>query len=272
MSKNCLSLKSVDSVASAPPWIPPANVNGLVSFCNHDVMRCSRSPRILHPLLITYGCLFVGLLLPQPCSAAVPKPEPIVATTSSDFLGYDGSWSAVSLRVGTPEQWLYVLPSTLSQETWVVGPAGCDGTSTCQNKRGGLFSANMSSTFDPKGLFELNLDPSLSDDGSGYYGLDTIALDDITSVPNQIVALVNSTDQWIGSLGLGVQQTRFTGDQNNLPFLSSLVQNGSYIPSHSYGYTAGASYRESWNPLWSVTTDKNLRTQRRPCFPYTRGH
>ncbi|KAK5210767.1 hypothetical protein LTR47_001487 [Exophiala xenobiotica] len=101
----------------------------------------------------------------------------------------------------------------------------------------------MSSTFDPKGLFELNLDPSLSDDGSGYYGLDTIALDDVTSVPNQIVALVNSTDQWIGSLGLGVQQTRFTGDQNNLPFLSSLVQNGSYIPSHSYGYTAGASYR-----------------------------
>lgn len=145
--------------------------------------------------------------------------------------------------MGTPEQWLSVFPSTLSQETWVVGPLGCDGTSTCQNKRGGLFSANQSSTFIPKGYFELNTDAQLGTDGSGYYGLDTIALDDRVSVPDQILALVNSTDHWIGTLGLGVQQTRFTGDRNNLPFLSSLVQNGSFIPSHSYGYTAGASYR-----------------------------
>jgi len=96
-----------------------------------------------------------------------------------------------------------------------------------------------------EGLYELDLDNQLGDQGSGYYGLDTVALGDTTSVTDQIVAVVNSTEEWIGSLGLGVQDTRFSGNENTLPFLSSLVENGSYIPSHSYGYTAGASYRES---------------------------
>jgi len=207
--------------------------------------------RILDFSSITYGSLLLfALVLPQRCSAAQKHPTPIVATTTTDFLGYDGAWSAVSIRVGTPEQWLSVFPSTLSPETWVVGPLGCDGTSTCQNKRGGLFYANQSSTFIPKGYFELNADSQTSPDDVGYYGLDTIALDDLISVPDQIVALVNSTEDWVGTLGLGVKETRFT-DSNNLPFLSSLVQNGSYIPSHSYGYTAGASYRECYG-FWQI--------------------
>ncbi|KAL2444138.1 hypothetical protein ABEF95_015161 [Exophiala dermatitidis] len=179
----------------------------------------------------------------RPCFAAYASSQPFVATTSTDFFGYDGSWSAVTIRVGTPEQWLYVLPSTLSQETWVVGPAGCDGTTTCESKRGGLFFANESSTFQPIGFYDLNFDSQLGTAGYGNYGLDTLYLDDTTSVSDQIIAVVNSTDQWIGSLGLGVQETRFNGTSNYLPLLSSLAQNRILIPSHSYGYTAGASYR-----------------------------
>lgn len=110
----------------------------------------------------------------------------------------------------------------------------------------------------PEGLYELDLDTQLGDQGFGYYGLDSIALDDSTSVPSQIVAEVNSTEAWIGTLGLGVQQTRFSGNENNLPFLSSLVENASFIPSHSYGYTAGASYRKSHNDssnlMYSLTS------------------
>ena len=30
--------------------------------------------------------------------------------------------------VGTPAQWVDVLVSTKSQETWVVGSGGCDGS------------------------------------------------------------------------------------------------------------------------------------------------
>lgn len=199
--------------------------------------RALRFPRLLHcAVLVATG------FLSQPALAATPQPEPLVATTSTDFYGYDGSWSAINIRVGSPEQWITVIPSTLSQETWVIGPAGCDGTTVCQAKRGGLFYANQSSTFIPQGNYELNFDAQLGDGGYGYYGLDSIYLDE-TTVPSQIIAVVNSTDQWVGSLGLGVQQTRFNGTENVLPLLSSLVQNSSTIPSHSYGYTAGAFYR-----------------------------
>ncbi|KIV93874.1 hypothetical protein PV10_05053 [Exophiala mesophila] len=172
-------------------------------------------------------------------STVAQAPRPIVATTSPGFLGYDGSWSAISIRVGTPQQYLAVLPNTLRQETWVVGPAGCDGTSTCATLRGGLFSSNESSSFTELGFFELNN----GDSNVGYYGLDTIHLQDDAQTSDQIIALVNDTSDWIGTLGLGVQQSRFQDSQNELPFLSSLVENGSLIPSHSYGYTAGASYR-----------------------------
>ena len=206
--------------------------------------------------------LFLSLSL-----TAAAEPTPIVATTSSDFLGYDGSWSAISIRVGTPEQYVSVLPSTLGQETWVVGPAGCDGTTLCTNKRGGLFAANESSSFRSEGLYELNFDPQLGNSGLGYYGLDTVSLDDTTSVSDQIVAVVNATDYWIGSLGLGVQDTRFSGLKDISPLLSSLVEKGNDIPSRSYGYTAGAFYRESLHAYGSDAELINGAQVSRMCQP-----
>lgn len=35
---------------------------------------------------------------------------------------------SVAIRVGSPPQWINVLPSTGSSETWVVGRAGCDSS------------------------------------------------------------------------------------------------------------------------------------------------
>ena len=169
--------------------------------------------------------------------------RPVLATAGTDFVGYDGSWSPISIRVGSPEQWLSVYPSTVSQETWVIGPDGCDGTTTCESIRGGIFYSNASNTFEDYGFYELGSNPSLGDSQYGYYGLDTIALDDTISEREQIIAVINSTDLLLGQLGLGVQQTRLNSSLNILPFLSSLVQNDSVIPSHSYGYTAGAAYR-----------------------------
>ncbi len=43
--------------------------------------------------------------------------------------GDDGSWSAISIRVGSPQQWVDVMASTVSSETWVVGAAGCQSGS-----------------------------------------------------------------------------------------------------------------------------------------------
>ena len=58
--------------------------------------------------------------------------------------------------------------------------------------------------------------------------------------------------------GKGVKPTNFT-TVNQLTFLSSMVENKSLIPSHSYGYTAGAYYRQKNVPS-SLTVggyDKN---------------
>jgi hypothetical protein len=170
------------------------------------------------------------------------EPAPIVCTSSTEYVGYDGTWSPITIRVGSPEQWLSVLPSTLSQETWVMGLSACDGTSACQSARGGLFSSNDSSTFQSLGLYELGSSAVLGDSQVGYYGLDTISLNDMASETNQIIAVLNTSSVWVGEIGLGVQQTRINGSETRLPFLSSLVQNNSMIPSHSFGYTAGAAY------------------------------
>ena len=194
-------------------------------------------------------------------TAVAVKPTAFSIPVRSEFLGYDGNWSPVSIRVGSPPQWVNVLVSTASEETWVIGPGGCDGTVICQTKRGGLFQRNESSTWRDQGYYNLGLDTQLGFNGNGDYGLDTISLNDQISVPSQIIGVINSTDYWNGILGLGewpsttltettsadvlpvgVKPTNFT-TVNQLTFLSSMVENRSLIPSHSYGYTAGAYYR-----------------------------
>lgn len=93
------------------------------------------------------------------------------------------------------------------------------------------------------GLYELGLDPQLGFGGYARYGYDNVDLDEQTIVPSQVVGVINTTEHWLGFLGLGLGVTNFTGT-DKLPFLSSLVENKSIIPSHSYGYTAGAYNRE----------------------------
>ena len=172
-----------------------------------------------------------------------PKQSPVSIPVRTDWFGYDGNWSPVSIRVGTPPQWVDVFVSTASQETWVVGNGGCDGTTECLTKRGGGFQSNESSTWADQGPFVLGLDPQLGFSGDGIYGFDNISLSDDISVPSQMVSVINTTDYWLGFFGLGVEPTYFTS-ADKPTFLDSMVETMSLIPSHSYGYTAGAYYRE----------------------------
>lgn len=177
--------------------------------------------------------------------ASATDPAPLAVPVGTEFFGYDGQWSGVNIRVGaTEEQYVTVLPFTGSQETWVVGPGGCDGTATCADLRGGLFYKNLSQTWQEQGYYELGFDTNLLGN-SDYadYGLDQVALYDQFSLQGQVIGIINTTDFWLGALGLGVAQTRFAGTSNHLTFLSSMVEIASQIPSHSYGYTAGAFYR-----------------------------
>ena len=178
-------------------------------------------------------------------SAKSQYPTAVSVPVRSNWYGLDGLWSPVSVRVGTSPQWVDLFVSTASQETMVIGSAGCDETDTrCPTQRGGLFRSNESSSWLDQGAFELGLDPQLGFGGDGVYGLDTIALNDQISVPSQIVAVINTTEYYLGFFGLGVEPTNFTSaDQPT--FLDSMVENASFTPSHSFGYTAGAHYRKS---------------------------
>ena len=202
-------------------------------------MATDRRPSCPRSSLSTWTAILVYLFATTTLAA---NPTPLSLPVDNTWLGYDGNWSPITIRVGTPEQWVYVLPNVLSQETWVIGPGGCDGTFTCEQKRGGLFNYTNSSSWQGLGPYELGFDTNLGISGGADYGYDEIALNQQVVSPGQIVGILNSTEFWTGYLGLGVEATDFT-DTDRLTFLSSLVQNQSVIPSHSYGYTAGAYYR-----------------------------
>lgn len=201
-------------------------------------MSLSASNKALSTLLVIIDLATIAF-----CAAAA-TPSAISVPVRTTWYGYDGNWSPVSIRVGTPPQWIDLFVSTAAQETWVVGPGGCDGTAKCEVERGGkLFQANESSTWEDQGAFALGLDPQLGFSGDGIYGFDSIAFGDQFSVPSQVIGVINTTDYWLGYFGLGVEPTNFTSTDKPT-FLDSMVENQSLIPSHSYGYTAGAHYRK----------------------------
>lgn len=85
--------------------------------------------------------------------------------------------------------------------------------------------------------------------GNGDYGLESIAFTNTlsgktTSVNSALMAAINDTDYYQGYIGLGVAQGRFGRNVTN-PFITQLVETYGVIPSHSYGYTAGANYGKS---------------------------
>ncbi|MCJ1470921.1 hypothetical protein MMC07_009569 [Pseudocyphellaria aurata] len=209
-------------------------------------------------ILFIVAAIAIGLVSGD---AGTTKPAALSMPVLTDWLGDDGIWSPVSIRVGTPPQWVNVFVSTASEETWVVGPGGgCTGSLECEKKRGGIFRSDNSSTWVKASSFALGLDPELGFGGNGDYGFDSIALSEQISVPSQTIAVINTTEYWLGFMGLGITPTNFSAgaiaqnSSNGTPapnvtnvdqktFLSSLVETKDLIPSHSYGYTAGAYYR-----------------------------
>lgn len=79
--------------------------------------------------------------------------KPLSVAVNTEFLGYDGSWSTVNIQVGSTLQPIFLVPSTSTQETWVIGADGCE-EDACQSKRGGLFFAHESLTFVERGIEE----------------------------------------------------------------------------------------------------------------------
>jgi hypothetical protein len=97
------------------------------------------------------------------------------------------------------------------------------------------------------GTWQLGLD-HFNYSANGRYGLDSLRIDPISSeqtlsMSHVLTSAYNSTDYYLGILGVGVTQGNF-GDKVAKSPLTVAVEEFGLSPSYSYGYTAGAHYRK----------------------------
>ncbi|OTB20038.1 hypothetical protein K445DRAFT_8043 [Daldinia sp. EC12] len=159
--------------------------------------------------------------------------------------GVDGNWSSIGLFVGEPAQEIDVLVSTSLSEIWVVENGGCGPNGQCVQARGGVYNTTASQSWSSLGAWQLGLD-YLGIGGNGDYAMETVVVYDSvrrwqTSFNKQLVAGVNETGYFNGFFGLGITPGRFNNVVVQSP-IAALVEQDGTIPSHSYGYTAGAYY------------------------------
>ncbi|KAK4505338.1 hypothetical protein PRZ48_003301 [Zasmidium cellare] len=205
-------------------------------------------------------------LLVSVALAALNASAPAISIPSSQVWdGDDGQWSTFYLQVGTPAQTVRLLPGTSASAgtaIWVVIPVGCSQVNptlqNCAGERGELFQSNLSSTWSTQGLvnnadgaiYSLNTveEAGLGLSGNGSYGYDTVTLgipgSDLPTLHDQLVVGIWTDDFFLGSLGLSpysLNLSSLNGPQQSL--MGSLV-NQSLLPSNSWGYTAGAVYKD----------------------------
>jgi hypothetical protein len=108
------------------------------------------------------------------------------------------------------------------------------------------FKYNESSTWRQIGIYDLILESQLNYTGNGLYGLDTVGLmvDGNATFENQVVAGIATKAYYLGIFGLGPKPSNFSNFENPQPSLMQTMKNQEVIPSVSFAYTAGASYRQ----------------------------
>lgn len=158
------------------------------------------------------------------------------------------------VKVGTPPTPLQLLAATEIPETLVVLPLGCQGAAlNCSNARGGVFDTEEGSrTWQNKSgvnsVFQLNAESNLQYDIRALYGFDTVQIGSPgkgnATVDQQVVGGIVAPDFYLGSLGLHNRNVVFQADQLGKSSFISLLTQYKLIPSSSYGFTAGASYRK----------------------------
>ena len=195
----------------------------------------------------------------------MPTSKPYVVPPSQQWEGNDGLWSTFVVRIGVPGQDFRVLPSTAGSETFIPLSGGCLKTDppTCQNSRGvedvnGFpstgFDVSQSTTWKEIGIFTLELDTQLGYNATGLIGADSVSLGtpqqskafgEPLALEGQTVAGILSRKWLLGLLGLNTRPARFSTERPLVPSLLQSLRDRRLIPSLSYAYTAGASYRRS---------------------------
>ena len=109
-----------------------------------------------------------------------------------------------------------------------------------------------SSTSEQYGNFAPEAESNLGmteNSGVGRYGFDVIGIGrprngNIPLINAQVVATVATKDFFLGNLGLSARLVSDAG-LGKPPGLLKSLNDGNYIPSLSYGYTAGATYSKT---------------------------
>lgn len=116
------------------------------------------------------------------------------------------------------------------------------------------FGSNASSSWDSKGSHEVGLEKFLNTSANGQYGLDTVGIGAFANsgltVESSVVAGVPTLPFYLGKLGL--KPSNNTGPDKDTPSLMAKLMSQKMLPSLSYGYTAGALYKQK-PPLGSLT-------------------
>lgn len=192
------------------------------------------------------GLYVLASLLVSRVDSDVPPPISISPDQNWD----EGQWSTFTLRVGTPQQFVRTYVSFAAYQTWVVLPEGCSAAadkSSCADSRGWLFNQSASSTFDRIGIFDLWIEKNLGYNGNAIYGYDTVGLggqgEEGPTLKNTTVGGLAVEDFWLGVFGLNPKPTNFTTFNEGSPSYMTKLKEQKYIPSMSFGYTAGAKYR-----------------------------
>ncbi|KAF2004331.1 acid protease, partial [Amniculicola lignicola CBS 123094] len=192
-------------------------------------------------------------------------PVPYVVQPSGSFDGNDGKWSSFFINIGDDAtgqgQTFRLLPATSSPLTLVPDRSGWCNDEECAANRGiektsvGRqpleFEEQSSKAWAFKGLFTIPLPLDLQwqpdQKPNGSWGLDNVGLGrssrDSQILADQVVVQYTSKDFYMGWFGLAALPVNPSGGGNLFPFLPNYA-NATKIPSTSYGYTAGASYRE----------------------------
>lgn len=161
------------------------------------------------------------------------------------------------MQVGTPPQKFDVLLGTKVQNLWVPIADDCArfNSTTCGSSRGVLpfqqrlspgFQSNASTTWEAIGLYELGIGRNLGITGNGFNGFETIGVENVELTHAPVIAYA-APGFWVGQLGLLPTTLNFSDTISSPSFLRSLL-NEEHVPSLSYGYQAGAVYRNAKVP------------------------
>jgi hypothetical protein len=143
----------------------------------------------------------------------------------------------------------------------------------CEQRRGGLFQSNLSSTWSTQGIpngvdgaifsletFEESL---LGLDGNGSYGYDTVSFglpgSNLPTLEKQLIAGIWTDDFFLGNLGISPISFNFTSFNDPQPSMLSSLRNQSFIPSASWGYLAAMTLADL-----SLITSRSLSEQISP--------